>query len=322
MRPNLARVVEPFSRGSLLAIVCALSACTRTLSLDDALTTVAYDLQASGRILVDVLINDRGPYRFALDTAASISLIFDDARTELDLELVPDASATVRGAIASGRFPIVTIERMQVGSEIWTDAEIVSLPSRTGTASRIDGILGNDFLRRYGVGFSTRNRVVRLYLPDVVSARAYRGWASIPLEPISVGATSEPLYYFDVTIGGRSIPALFDLGAGLNMINSSGARELRLVAVERNQGVLLSDAIENERILARLSSEEVSTAGVRWRNEVFLIADLEIFETLRYEDRPLAILGSGLFNQRDFVIDFVHNRLLVRVSMDEVEDPS
>jgi hypothetical protein len=30
------------------------------------------------------------------------------------------------------------------------------------------------------------------------------------------------------------------------------------------------------------------------------------------------ILGSGLFNQRDFIIDFVRNRLLVKASMDEV----
>ncbi|MFQ5548833.1 MAG: hypothetical protein ACE5FV_11105, partial [Woeseia sp.] len=64
---------------------------------------------------------------------------------------------------------------------------------------------------------------------------------------------------------------------------------------------------------------EVRTARVRWRDEVFAIADLRIFATLRRGDSPLAILGSGLFNQRDFVIDFVRNRLLVKVAMDEMD---
>ena len=49
-------------------------------------------------------------------------------------------------------------------------------------------------------------------------------------------------------------------------------------------------------------------------------SDLEIFKTLQQGDSPLVILGSGLFNQRDFVIDFVRNRLLVKVAMDEVDE--
>ncbi len=62
------------------------------------------------------------------------------------------------------------------------------------------------------------------------------------------------------------------------------------------------------------------TGGVRWEDEDFLIADLDIFSTLTGDDEPLAILGSALFNQRDFVIDFVRNRLLVRRAMDEIDE--
>ena len=50
---------------------------------------------------------------------------------------------------------------------------------------------------------------------------------------------------------------------------------------------------------------------------MFSIADLELFETLMLRDSPAVILGAGLFTQRDFVIDFVRNRLLVKVAMDE-----
>ena len=59
--------------------------------------------------------------------------------------------------------------------------------------SGIDGILGVDFLRRYAVGFSTRDRVIRLYPPDLVARRNYRGWTSVPLEPEYIGDSGAAL---------------------------------------------------------------------------------------------------------------------------------
>jgi hypothetical protein len=78
--------------------------------------------------------------------------------------------------------------------------------------------------------------------------------------------------------------------------------------------------LESAPVMARANAKELKTANIRWRNEVLLIADLEIFVTLQQSDNPFVILGAGLFNQRDFVIDFVRNRLLVKVAMDEVND--
>ena len=60
---------------------------------------------------------------------------------------------------------------------------------------------------------------------------------------------------------------------------------------------------------------------IRWRNSTFLIADVEIFETLEHGSKPLAIMGAGLFSGRDFVIDFTRNRLLVRNSKTDVNQP-
>jgi hypothetical protein len=281
---------------------------------------VPYDLQESGRVVVEVAVNDRGPYPFALDTAASISFIFDEFRRELELDADPDVSATVHGLVASGRFPLVDIDRLKLGSEIWSHVKVVSLPGETEASAGIAGILGLDFLRRYGLGFSTQDRAIRRYSPDRARSSSYRGWASVPLEPVTIGASSEPLYFFDIEIGGRTVPALFDLGAGLNVINPPGARFLCLAPVGGREDSLLSGALESMAILARLDSEEVRTADVGWRREVFLIADVEIFATLMHGDRPLAIIGAGVFIQRDFFIDFRRERLLVRVAMNEVDD--
>lgn len=295
-----------------------LGGCAQVLGPEGALTVVPYELTDSGRILVDVRIDDRGPYPFSLDTGASISFIFLDPEGELGLETVPDVTATVQGLVASGRYPVVQVDRVQLGDEIWSEPTMVSVPEATPATRGVAGVLGVDFLRHYGLWFSAEDRVLRLYEPARLSGRAYEGWALVPLEPVSIGAASAPLYFFEIEIGGRMMPALFDLGSGTNLINAPAATFLRLTPVETSEELVVAGALETAPILARLQTA-MRTSTVSWENEDLLIADLGIFATLLHEDAPLAIIGSGLLRQRDFVIDFERNRLLIRRGMDEVE---
>lgn len=306
--------------GIAIPAIFFLAACARPLVIDGALTAVPYELEPDGRIVVEVQLNDAGPYRFAIDTAATGSFVFARARNELSLELVPGISANVHGAVAAGTFPIVDIARLEIGRQVWPDARLIALPGDTSATRTLDGVLGADFLRRYAVGVAVREQLLRLYHPETVGGRSYRGWAEIPLEPIVIGRSEEPLRYLEIEVAGRSVPALFDLGAGVSVLNAPAARILRLAATRRDEAGEFSGAIGSEPVLARLGTQSLRTGGVRWRNETFLIADLEIFETLQSPDRPLAILGSGLFRQRDFLIDLARDRLLVRDTMPEHEE--
>ena len=304
----------------LLATVFILCGCATPLNLDNALAIAPYYIANDGRIIVEARVNDQGPFHFALDTGASISIVFDQLRNKLELESASGNSVAIHGLVASGQFPLVNISSLQVGSEIWADPRIASLPGETTASTEIDGLLGIDFLRRYAVGFSTEDRVLRLYPPDLVHEGSYRGWASIPLERVNIGESSAALYFIEIEIIGKKLPALFDLGTGLNLINWPATRSLRLWPADRRAEELLSGALGTTPVVAQFHAKELRTANIRWQNEVFLVADLEIFASLNYDDSPLGILGSGLFNQRDFVIDFVRNRLLIKVAMDEVDD--
>jgi predicted aspartyl protease len=304
-------------RAPMLAISCFLAGCATTLSPDDALTTIPCELQPGGRIAVGVRINEQGPFRFVVDTAATASFLFARTQAKLGLEPVPDVMATVHGAIASGRFPAIDVDRLGIGDVIWPNARLIALPAEASGSAMLDGILGADFLRRYAVGFSTRDRVIRLYRPETISQRSTRGWRAIAIESRTIGSSVEPLHFLDIEVAGRRIPALLDLGAGISLLNPAAATALRLAPTRTEQAGQFSGAIGSERVFARLGSQAVRTDGVRWNNELFMIADLDIFRTLDYGDRPLAILGSGLFTQRDFIIDFARNRLLVKGSMPE-----
>ena len=316
---SMITCVKPYFRMLGLAAVVALSGCASVLDLDGALAIVPYNIEEDGRIVVEASIDGQGLYDFVLDTGSSISVVFDAPRDELSLEPIPGMTVIVHGITASRQFPLLNIGRLEVGREVWTDPRIVSIPSETTATVSIDGILGIDFLRRYAVGFSTRDRVLRLYPPDLVAQKSYRGWASIPLQAVHVGASGPVMYFVDIEINGSKIRAVFDLGAGFNMINWPGARSLGLAPPRLRDGNRMSGALDSSPIAARVNAEEVTTARIRWRNEQFSIADVEIFETLMLGDSPAAILGASLFTQRDFIIDFVRSRLLVNVAMDEVD---
>ena len=303
-----------------LAVVFMLSGCAAVLDLDGALAIAPYHIEESGRIVVEAHVNGQGPFDFALDTGSSISAVFGELRRKLALEPIPGITVLIHGAVASGKFSLLDIDRLEVGDEVWPDPRIVSLPGITAAGDSISGVLGVDFLRRYAVGFSDRDRVVRLFPPDLVARRSYRGWASIPLDPEPIGESGAALYFIDIEIDGWKIRALFDLGAGSNMINWPGARLLGLSPPSLRDNEVFSGALESTPIVARLGAQEVTTAGISWRNEVFSIADLEVFEAFRLRDKPAAILGASLFTQRDFIIDFARSRLLVNVAMKEINE--
>ena len=305
----------------LAAAACMLSACATVLDQDGALALAPYSVRDNGRIVVDVSVNGVGPFKFALDTGASISVIHDGLREQLALQPAPGKTVIIHGIVTSGQFPILSIGRIAVGHEVWADPRIASMPGKTPASRDIDGILGVDFLQRYAVGFSTRDGVIRLYPPELVASRSYRGWTSIPLKPEYIGESGAAVYLFDIDIGEQKIPALFDLGAGLNVVNWAAARSLGLRPADVTRGEPLSGAIDTTELVGRFRADKVKTGRVRWRDEEFSVAELEVFDTLIDGDGPYAILGAGLFKRHDFIIDFARERLLVKVAMHELGAP-
>lgn len=318
---NATRVL-PMPRSTTLLLLflslAGLCACAPVLELEGVGAATPYQIGKQGRILVEAEINGQGPVLFALDTGASISTLFNHAAEELTLQPIADQNVLIHGLVTSGRFPLLQIDSLALGEAIWAGPRVARIPGNTSATEAIDGLLGIDFLRNYAVGFMAGARVLYLYPPKAVAATNYAGWTSIPLQSISFGESGASLYYLAVRMGDVALPALFDLGASENVVNWPAVEVLDLRPLRGGETRLLSGALDSTRIAARFRAESVSTHGVSWQNEEFLVADLQIFATLNKEDAPFVILGSGLFNQRDFIIDFTRSRLLVRTSMAEV----
>lgn len=311
------RVIENTKRQTAriaLLTLFLVSGCGSPLVLDDdgALVLIPHETGGQGHIIVKAMINDQGPFRFALDTGASMSIIFDQTREKAGLNLVNDKRVLIAGMVGTGDFPISSIASLEVGSESWTNAQVASLPALDGVPLEIDGILGIDFLSRYAVGVSPEDQVVRLYPRTVVSERTYRGWTSIPMQQLQIGRGDASAYTINLYVGDVTIPALLDLGAGTNLMNWHAARALRIRPKRSGSKNRIFGAIGIVPVITQLEVEQLMIETIQVRNRTFFVSDFSIFEVLGLEDRPVAIVGPGLFRERDFVIDFERNRMLLR----------
>ena len=313
-RTTVWRDCQSFARATLLLVVILASGCASILDEDGALTVIPYRIATTGQIIVDTTINDEGPYAFAFDTGASISVVFDDVREKAGLECLADGQVVIQGMVGSGRFPVAMIDRLQLGSEVWADARLASMPGGELADTVIDGILGLDFLSGYAISLSTENRALRLFAPASVRERSYQGWTAIPLRELSIGKGGSTVFVIDIRIGSTEIPALLDLGASSNIMNWRAARALRVRPLSPRRPAEIHGAVESTPVAAQLEIMALKTGDLRWSRKTFIIADFPVFDVLGLDDRPMAIVGAELFNRRDFIIDFTGNRLLVKSS--------
>ena len=300
-------------RTGFLAILALSAGCAGTYVLDNdnALVVTPLEIGQKGHIIVEASIDGGGPYRFALDTGASISVIFDSARIKAGLELVEGERVVIQGMIGSDAFPVTTIPQLQLGGESWTNARVASLPREGQTSDKLDGILGVDFISRYALGVSVQDQVVRFYPTQLVSERTYSGWTSVPMRQVPVGSSDAVIYTIEVRINRIPIAAMLDLGAGTHLMNWHTATRIGGAAGRSGRDTEISGAVETVPVAAELVAEKLWIENISWKNTRFVVSDFPVFEALGMKDGMAAIIGPGLFSERDLVIDFERQRLLV-----------
>jgi len=298
-----------------LGLAClALSGCASELILDedDALAVIPRQFSGSGHIVVETRLNGVGPFRFAIDTGASISVVYEHARAELGIEPIRNIQVNVLGMTGSGVFKLGQVDEIRIGEEPWTNARVALLPDTSPSASRIDGILGIDFLSRYAVLYSQQERVLRLYPKNLVAEADYQGWSRIPLRELRVGGGNVAVLVFDMQIDAERIPTVFDLGATVNVMNWRAARALDILVRRPQRKPEVYGVSGSTEILAELRVWSLRIDNSTWRNKVFLIGEFPLFGALGIDGQPAAVAGTDFFGQRDFIIDFARERLLVR----------
>jgi predicted aspartyl protease len=109
-------------------------------------------------IVVPVIINGHGPYKFLLDTGSTKSIL----STKIADTLALPRLRTEMLFSAGGNLPVTarTLSLLQVGITRVKNAEIAVGNLPLMKTLKVDGLLGSDYLRRFKVSIDYDNMIV------------------------------------------------------------------------------------------------------------------------------------------------------------------
>jgi hypothetical protein len=131
-------------------------------------------LVQSSLLIVNVKINDRGPYDFVVDTGAQITTIDNALQSELQITVA--GGTGVSGAGTYVRSPFTYLNSVQAGGQTVLHSLVViqNIEQLKAADSRIRGILGENFLTHFDLLIDNRRRVLCLD-PSKALALAVKG---------------------------------------------------------------------------------------------------------------------------------------------------
>ena len=121
-----------------------------------------------GSTLVTVLINDKVPATFVLDTGATAVSISEDLAGKLNIETA--SGDTIKVTLADGKqteAKLVSLASVSAGAARAENIDAIVLPSKPG--ENIDGLLGMSFLGKFGVSLDANGQGLKLQELDIKS---------------------------------------------------------------------------------------------------------------------------------------------------------
>jgi len=268
-----------------------------------------YRIGPGARVAADVSVNGRGPFTFLLDTAASRSMMFEHVRAQLGLQPVGDRLLTVYGMQNAGTAVPVGVDELRLSGEAIRGLTMGVLPDEPDSS---DGLLGIDVLSSYLVVLDRAGWRLKLLAPDGGDRSGFAGWPSLSLTPRPIRDTTVSFWSLRAQVGGVEVTALFDMGSGMTIVNWSAAERLGLKRTSfPRDGVpqRLRDALGTVEPVGLVKDATIWLGGRVFRNQIVLVANVKVFKYLNMDDKPAAIIGSGLLKDNSLAIDFAGQRL-------------
>ena len=266
------------------------------------------------RSTVPVFINEQGPFRFAVDTAASASVVASDLVDRLNI--APAGELDMHTVIGLERVPAVRARTLSSGALSVGEARM-AVGSRAGLIG-LDGLLGLDLLanqrlvmRFRGQGRSSINRS----RPDhdqflgVVRPR-------VRFQPPQGGGAE--LMVVNALVRGQQVQAIVDTGAQVTLINPAlaAAAEARpFQSRSASTGDMLVQSPTGRAALA----QAMIVSSVHFDELVLdrlavLMGDFHIFRLLGLADVPAMLMGVDVLGAFErVVIDLKRGEIIMDV---------
>ena len=240
-----------------------------------------------GRIVIPVMVNGSGPFRFIVDTGASYSTVTPQLAKALGLEVSENASVLVNGITGTEQVASVLIDSLEAGDVVFRNVNlpVVWAPVMAGA----DGFLGI-------AGLKTERIMVEFLHNRVTISKSYRDRVPIGFQRIHGYRMKSGLLSIDAKVGGIRTLAVIDTGAQ----RSLGNLALRDALGHKYAHATQAHKAEVYGTTSQVAQGEIGTAplieiGPVDIAEVSLIyGDFHIFEIWKMLDRPALIIGMDV----------------------------
>ena len=270
-----------------------------------------YRISDYGRLVTNVYIDGQGPFSFLIDTASSISLIYEHVRKKLNLSPSQPGHLLVYGINDVTEALPVKPSTLGVAGEEIAGLTIGVLPD--AGADEPDGVLGLDVLARYFVVLDRNTMRLKLLAPEPASAKPYVDWAQAKLTARPLRKFPIHFWYLNARFNQRRFTTLFDLGAGTTMMNWDAAEELGVHKRDFDRfgppPEDLQDVLGKSSPAVRVMNLDVGLPGKTWDRQFAIVSNAPVFGYFDLDEKPAAIMGPGLLRDTSLAIDFADGRL-------------
>jgi predicted aspartyl protease len=255
--------------------------------VEDALLAAPTTRDHIGRVVVPVMINGRGPFRFIVDTGASHSTVSPSVVQALGLKPTDVPSILLEGITGSARVSAVTVDRLEAGALTVsaTPMPVVWAPVMAGA----DGILGAAGLTNQSLMVDFEHNRVRIADEVEPAVRS----ESMRIHGLRI---THGLLIVETRVGGVRVNAVVDTGSERTL----GNRALRdAVNIKRTAGVMArvtsvygaTKQIESGEIV---DAPVIALGSLRVLGVEVVYGDFHIFKVWGMEDKPAMIIGMDV----------------------------
>ena len=302
--------------GVLVAAACSPpSAVPQTFSAGDSWTAPLVGPLENDLLIVPVFVNGKGPYLFAVDTDAVVSVITKHVFQDAALQAA-DEWPTL--ADESGQQPKRSFAQV-TGLELGTltieqlTAEVVSDHTYDLAGRTIDGLIGRDVIQdSLGFAFDRDRGMLTLLTPKALPAAA----AAFTAPPIKytvlaghTTASTQPVAKKLVTATIDGVPELvhLDFGATLSQLRDPAWSAAKISPVETKGSVI--DELGTSRAVDHRGVAATVTVGTVTASNVAIVP----FEDKRWRDTELAgALGLDFFAGQSVLVDWTQHQLYMK----------
>lgn len=254
-------------------------------------------LSDGGSPVIQMQVNDQGPFWFILDTGATGTTIRPNV---VAFVRPPRMAAQISGLQAMGGTLSADIYRLDsVGYGPLRAANVLAplfeLPASKGLD--LGGVAGIDIMRGHAIEFDFSARALRLHS----GFRGGRGWTRAPVRFDAAGYAFVPF-----TVNGVSGLGFIDTGAASSILNRAFVASLGLEPGTHGvQRVADVGGVEGLRVpLYSVPARAMTLGPNRVLGVPIQFADVSIFSRLGGPGQRIAIVGADILARQRVVIDY------------------